>query len=463
MSDMPVDEFRRAGHQVVDWIADYLHNMRDLPVLPNVEPGFLIDALPASAPESGEPIDGILADFERQIVPGMTHWNHPNFHGYFSVSASGPGILGEFLTSALNVNHMVWKSSPAATELEQVTTRWLAEWCGLGPEFFGEILDTASTSTMHAIAAAREMADPDARTKGGSRDLIVYTSEHAHSSIEKGAIAVGIGQDNVRKIGVDDAFRMRPDILAQAMAADRAAGKRPCCVVPTAGTTSTTSVDPISDVIGIAEQYGAWVHVDAAYGGVAAIVPEHRHILNGIERAHSMVVNPHKWLFCPIDLSVLYTSRPDILRRAFSLVPEYLRTNEDGRVVNLMDYGVPLGRRFRSLKLWFVMRYFGHQRVIETVRNHIQWTNELACEISRHPDFELAAPVPMALICFRMRGSDDANRKLMDAVNRTGHAFLSHTVLNGHFVLRLSISNIRVTKADVERTWQTIQSAAAAL
>ena len=463
MSDMSPQEFRKFGHEVVDWMADYLADIRKLPVLPRMEPGELASRLPASAPETGEGFDQIFQDFIQSIVPATTHWNHPNFHAYFSVSASGPGILAEALAAALNVNGMLWKSSPAATELEQVTTRWLLEWLGLPSRFFGVIFDTASTSTMHALAAAREFVDPDARTRGSQPGLVVYTSEQAHSSVEKGAIAIGIGQENVRKIPVDGAFRMRTDALAAAMEEDQRAGRKACCVVPTVGTTSTTSIDPVPEIVEIAGRYGAWVHVDAAYGGAAAIVPEFRHVLAGTEAAHSFVINPHKWLFTPLDLSLLYTSRPEILRRAFSLVPEYLRTAEDSRAVNYMDYGVPLGRRFRSLKLWFVLRYFGRRGVAEVIASHIRWAQEIASEMAAHPEFEVCAPTPLGLICFRLRASDEANRRLMDDVNASGKAFLSHTVLDGRFVIRMAIGSIRTTREDLRRSWECIQEAASKL
>jgi len=294
LGDMSAEEFRRAGHEVVDWIADYLTGIRDFPVVSRVQPGELTKQLPASAPESGETIDDILVDFRSLIIPGITHWNHPRFHAYFSVSASAPGILAEMLTAALNVNGMVWKSCPAATELEQVTLGWLRAWLGLPEEFFGIIYDTASISTMHAIAAAREYIDPEARTRGSLPNLTVYTSSQAHSSVEKGAIALGIGQDNVRKIAVDEDFRMIPAALSQAIEQDIALGRKPCCIVPSAGTTSTSSIDPIPAIADIAERYGAWLHVDASYGGAAALVPELRHLLSGTSRAHSMVINPHK-------------------------------------------------------------------------------------------------------------------------------------------------------------------------
>lgn len=463
MADMPPEEFRQAGHEVIDWIADYLRDIRDLPVLPQVQPGVLCDALPKAGPETGESIDEILKDFRKQIVPANTHWNHPRFHAYFSVSASGPGILAEALTAALNVNHMVWKSSPAGSELELVTLDWLRQWLQLPAAFFGMIFDTASISTMHALISARDYVDPESRTRGSMGNLIVYTSEQAHSSVEKSAMAIGLGQANVRRIAVDDEFRMRPDALRTAIEADIATGLKPCCVVPTVGTTSTTSIDPVAEVVDIGNQYGAWIHVDGAYGGTAAILPELRHILNGVERAHSMVVNPHKWLFTPIDCSVLYTSQPEILRRALSLTPEYLRTAQDGTAVNLMEYGVPLGRRFRSLKLWFVMRYFGLAGVTQILRNHIVWAQELARQIEEHGCFEIAAPHPLALVCFRFRGTDAQNRELMDRVNASGVAFLSHTVLKGSFVIRMSIGNVRATREDVQLVWKSIQAEAAGL
>jgi aromatic-L-amino-acid decarboxylase len=458
--DMPPDEFRRAGYEVVDWIANYLAGIRDYPVLTRNRPGDLIDALPVSAPEHGEPIDRILADFREHIVPDVTHWNHPRFHAYFSVSASAPGILGEMLTAALNVNGMVWKSCPATTELEQVTMSWLRQWLGLSEDWFGLIYDTASISSFHAIAAAREAAFPEARIEGATGNGVLYTSEHSHSSIEKGAIALGVGQRNVRNIGTDAGFRMRPDLLEAAIKQDLANGRKPFCVVATVGTTSTTSIDPVPAIADIAGRYGLWLHVDAAYGGSACVVPEFRHYLAGVERADSMVMNPHKWLFTPIDLSVLYTRRPEILRRAFSLVPEYLKTAEDPRALNLMDYGVQLGRRFRALKFWFVLRYFGHERISEIIRYHVQLAQELAGWIEADSRFEISAPHPFSLVCFRLKAGDAANRRLMDAVNASGIAFLSHTVLNGQFVLRLAIGNIKVTREDIELTWKALQDLA---
>ena len=457
---MDNQEFRKYGYEVVDWIADYLENIRQYPVLPGMQPGDLMDQLPPAAPEQGESMDCIFDDFQRLILPAVTHWNHPRFLAYFSISASEPGILGEMLTAALNANGMVWKTCPALTELEQVTLGWLRQWLGLPPEFFGIIYDTASMSTLHAIAAAREMVDPGARTRGSRGDLVMYISEHANLSVEKAGITLGLGQDNVRKIAVDEGFRMRADLLRLAMDSDRQAGKKPFCVVPTVGTTSTSSIDPLNAIADVAEEFGAWLHVDAAYGGMAAVVPELRHVLAGAERAHSVVVNPHKWLFTPIDLSAFYTREPEILRRAFSLVPEYLKTADDPRAVNFMDYGVQLGRRFRALKLWFVMRYFGHERIADIIRTHIRYAQELAALIRSHPDFELAAPVPFSLICFRYRGSDEDNRALLDRVNASGKAFLSHTALNGQTVLRLAIGNIGTNWKDLSEVWELVQHAA---
>ncbi len=457
---MPPEEFRKMGHQFVDWMADYLKESGTYPVVARVKPGELVDALPAGGPESGEAIEKIFDDFQRLILPGITHWNHPGFMAYFATSASGPGILGEMLAAALNANGMLWKTSPAVTELEQVTLSWLRQWIGLPEEFFGIIYDTASVSSMHAIAAARELAAPECRESGAANDLTLYCSEQAHSSIEKSAIAIGVGQRNVRKVSVDAEFRMRPDALERAIAFDIAAGKRPFCVVATAGTTSTTSIDPIPAIAAIAGGHNLWLHVDAAYGGAAAIVPEYRHVLDGAENADSLVVNPHKWLFTPVDLSVLYTRRPDILRRAFSLTPEYLRTQDNPRVVNPMDYGVPLGRRFRALKLWFVLRYYGRDGIASIIRMHIQSAQELARQIETDSRFELCAPAPLSVVCFRLRASDDENRLLLERVNAEGSVFLSHTVLNGRFVIRLAVGNMGTTREHVQNAWSLVKSLA---
>jgi aromatic-L-amino-acid decarboxylase len=455
-----VEDFRRAGHEVVDWIAHYLEHTRDYPVLPAVKPGELTDALPRSAPDKGEPYATILKDFENIILPAVTHWNHPRFLAYFACTGSAPAILAEALAATLDTNGLHWKTSPAVAELEQVALGWLREWMGLPSDYFGIIYDTASVSTLHAVAAAREMADPEARVEGSKPVLTLYTSQESHSSVEKAAIALGVGQKNVRKIAVDTEFRMRPEALAEAIEADIKAGRRPFCVVATVGTTSSTSVDPVAAIAEVAAKHHLWLHIDAAYAGSAAILPECQHILKGAERAHSLVVNPHKWLFTPVDLSAFYTRRPDILRRAFSLIPEYLRASEDPRAINLMDYGIPLGRRFRALKLWFLMRYFGRERIQEILRSHIRWAKQIAEIIARHPWFEVVAPVPFSVVCFRYKGTDEENRALLEAVNATREVFLSHTVLNGKIVLRVAIGNLQTTWDDVERAWELLQEKA---
>jgi aromatic-L-amino-acid decarboxylase len=459
---MSPDEFRASGHQVVDWIADYLRDIRDLPVLPSVQPGGLMDALPAAGPEQGESMDAILADFRNLVVPGITHWNHPRFFAYFSISASGPGILGEMLAAALNVNHMLWKTSPAATELEQVTLGWLRQWLGLPGDFFGIIHDTASTGSLHAILAARELAAPEVRLTGQHPPLVLYASEHAHSSIDRGALAAGIGLENIRHVPSDEEFRMRPDALAEMIETDLAAARKPFCVVATVGTTSTTSIDSVAQIGEIARRHGLWFHVDAAYAGSAALLDEHRHILDGAAQADSLVVNPHKWLFTPVDLSVLYTRRPDVMRRMLSLeqAPPYLDAAERDRAVNLADYSLALGRRFRSLKLWFVLRYFGRQGITRILRGHMDLARDLAQSIAEDSRFELAAPILFSLVCFRYRGSDQDNRDLLERINAGGRAFLSGTTLHGKFVLRLAIGNVATTADDVRHTWEWIRASA---
>ncbi|HEY6308671.1 MAG TPA: pyridoxal-dependent decarboxylase [Candidatus Angelobacter sp.] len=458
-----MEDFRRAGHETVDWIARYLGAVSDLPVLAQVKPGQLFDSLPNAAPAEGESFAAIMQDFDKLVMPAVTQWNHPRFFAYFACTGSTPAILGEMLAAALNTNGLHWKTSPAVAELEERTLDWLRQWLGLPEGWFGIVYDTASTSSMHAIVCAREMVAPEARGEGSRGDLVLYTSEQSHSSIEKGAIAVGLGQKNVRKVPVDSVFSMRADALAAMAAEDKAAGKRPMCVVATVGTTSSTSIDPLPEVVAIAEKYGMWVHVDAAYAGAAAILPEHRHVLSGVERAHSLVFNAHKWLLTPIDLSAFYTRRPDILRRAFSLTPEYLKTQKDPRAHNLMDYGVPLGHRFRALKLWFVMRYFGRERIEAMLRSHIQWARQFATLVDADPRFERVAPVPFSVVCFRYKGTDQENQAIQEKVNSSNRVFISGTVLNRNFTLRLAIGNLATTWNDVQEAWELIKTAAGAL
>jgi len=452
-----------------------LHDTDALPpVLSQVAPGSVASQLPLQAPSAAESLETILSDVERIIVPGITHWHHPSFFGYFANSSSVPSLLGEFLTSGLNANAMLWVTSPAATELEQRVLQWL--WTAMGlpdvESWFGIITDTASMSTLLAIAAAREAAGYDVRRKGlaGRAEvpvLRVYCSEQTHSSIDKACITLGIGTDNVVKIPVDGDFRMRVDALDAAMTADRAAGMRPLAVVATIGTTSTTSVDPVPAIADLCAREQVWLHVDAAYAGVMGIAPEFRWALAGVERADSMVTNPHKWLFTTMDCSAFWTRHQDVLRSAFSLVAEYLVTARDQQVVNYMHYGVQLGRRFRALMLWMVMRAFGTDGLAARLRDHCEMAREFAAQVESHPDWMLSAPIPFSLVCFRyapagMRDTDaDAhNARILSAVNATGRAFLSHTKLHGRFVLRLAIGNILTQREHLELAWTELQHAA---
>ena len=469
---MDLEAFREEGRRLVDWIAKYLAEGERLPVLSRLRPGELREALPSSPPEEGEPLSAILADVERQILPGITHWNHPAFFAYFSITSSAPGILGEMISATLNVNGMLWRTSPAATELEIVVLDWLRQLVGLPEGLFGVIQDTASASSLVALAAAREAVPGlEARRRGlvGQARLRMYASEQAHSSIEKAAIVLGVGQDGFRKIPIDEEFRMDPEALARAVAEDRAAGWTPFAVAATVATTSTTSVDPVPAIADICEREGLWLHVDAAYGGTAAILPECRHVLDGCERADSLVVNPHKWLFVPIDLSAFYTRRPEIVRSAFSLVPDYLRTPEDGLAPNLMDYGVSLGRRFRALKLWMVLRAFGREGIMERLRDHLRLAGLFRSWVEADPHFEVMAPTPLSVVCFRalFPGRDDAdhdrlNDEVVEAINASGEVFLSPTKLRGRTSLRLAVGNIRTEERHVRRAWELLGDAAAA-
>ena len=474
LGDMPAEEFRRHGHQLIDWITDYFEHIDELPVLAQIEPGDLKSQLPTSPPEKGEPMSAILSDVDQLIVPALTHWSHPSFFAYFATSTSGPGIFGELLSAAFDVKSMLWRTSPASTELEEVVLDWLRQMIGLDAGMNGIIYDTASVSSMHAIAAAREGVEMRIREEGmsGRKDLPllrVYASEHAHSSIDKGIITLGLGQRGLRKIPTDKDFRLDVKALAAAIEEDKRAGFLPFCIVATVGTTSTSSIDPVPEIIPIVEEHAMWLHVDAAYAGSAAVVPELRHVLDGCNRADSLVMNPHKWLFTPFDLSVLYCRHMDLLRRAFSLVPEYLRTPEQDKVRSGSDYGVQLGRRFRALKLWMIIRYFGHEGLAARIREHIRLAKLFASWAEESADWELMAPVPFALVCFRASpnfksGSDEGREKRLDAlneaimhgVNATGRALLSHTKLNDKLVLRLSIGNIRTTEAHIRQVWELL-------
>lgn len=464
--DMPVEEFRKYGYELIDWVANYLENVGSFPVLPNIKPGDIKSKLPKSAPKTGEAMNEIIADVDKIILPGTTHWQHPNFMAYFNSSGSGPGILGEFVAAAFNTNGMVWKSNPASTELEETVLIWFRELMNLPKEFRGIIYDTASVSSMHAIAAARESVGYDIRENGmsGAPKLRLYCSEQAHSSIDKGVLTLGIGLDGIRKIPIDSEFRMIPEKLEKAIREDRANGFVPFCVVATIGTTSTTSVDPVNGIANICEEEKIWLHVDSAHAGVTAMLPEMSNHFKGLERADSFVVNPHKWLFVPVDLSILFTRNPEILKQAFSLVPEYLKTAEDSVVENYMDYGIQLGRRFRSLKLWFVLRYFGVEGLQTQLREHIRLGQLFAKWIEEHAQFELLAPTPFSTICFRAKPDgwnenklNELNEKLLNEINSTGKLFITHTKLNDKFTLRLCISGIRTEEEHVKLAWEVIQ------
>jgi aromatic-L-amino-acid/L-tryptophan decarboxylase len=475
-SDMSPAEFRKHGHAVIDWIADYLDKPEKWPVLPNMRPGELRNSLPQSPPLQGEQMDTILEDFRTLIVPATTHWNHPAFMAYFANSSTAAGVLGEALTAALNVNAMLWRTSPAATELEMLTLGWLREMLGLPAEFFGAIADTASSNTLYALAAAREL-HPELRIREqgmAARDdlppVFIYCSEEAHSSVDKAVMTLGFGQSALRKIPTDDKLRMDASALAEAVQRDQRAGAIPLAVVATVGTTSTTAIDPVPVIAGICGREKIWLHVDASYGGAAAILHEMRYVLDGCDRADSLVVNPHKWLFTPMDCSVLYTRRPDLLKRAFQHIPDYLVVSDGNEAVNLMDYGVSLGRRFRALKLWFVIRHFGVEGLRSLIREHIRIARQLSEWIDADRALERMAEVEFSTVVFRHHppgmsdeSLDQRNASILEAVNATREVYLSHTRVRGRYSLRIAIGNIHTTEAHVRRAFELVREAARAV
>ena len=472
MKDNTTKNIRKNGKLFIDWVEKYFTEMDDYPVLPNIKPGEIKAKLPNHPPQNSESYEEIISDLDELILPGVTHWNHPKFMAYFNATSSDPGIFAELISAAFNTNGMLWKSNPASAELEEVTLDWFRQMLGLSENFWGIIYDLASTSTMQAIVAAREnLKDYSIREKGfgGLQNmprLRLYASEHVHSSIEKGAIVAGIGLEGVRKIATNEKFQMIPSELEKAIAEDKANGWKPFCVVATIGTTSTTSIDPVSEIASICKSENIWLHVDAAHAGVAAIVPEMKYLLDGVEEADSFVLNPHKWMFMPIDISVMFTKHKDILKQAFSIIPDYLKTDEDNEVTNYMDYGIQLGRRFRSLKLWFVIRHYGTDGLIEIIREHLRLGKMFSKWIMESHDFELLAPTPLSTICFRAlpkeaSSEDDLNsfnKKLMDNINATGKAFLSHTVLNGKFTIRVVVSGIRTEEKHVKEVFDIINN-----
>ena len=441
--DRSTAEFREAAHRAVDWIADYLDTIDSYPVLSRVQPGDIEQQFASAPSDEGKSYDSLFAEFQEKILPGITHWNHPSFFAYFSITGSQAGILGELLSAAINANGMLWKTSPSLTELETLALRWLRDALGLPDNLFGIINDTASINVFLALAAAREALGLDIRREGiAGRELPplrIYCSEHAHSSVEKGALALGFGQKGVIKIAADEQFRMRPDALEEAIARDRKAGALPCAIVATAGTTSTAAVDPIRAIGAIAQRENCWFHVDAAYAGSATIVPEYRSLWDGIELADSMVTNPHKWLFTPIDCSVLYTRRPNVLRETFSLVPEYLKTTDTAEI-NYMDYGLQLGRRFRALKLWLVLEHYGLDHLRAVIRDHVGFAERLANELRAREDVELISQ-SFSVVVFRLKAGDDATMALLEKMNAAGTLFVSHTKLRDQYCIRVAIGN----------------------
>lgn len=465
---MPKEDFRRHGYEIIDWIADYFERLESFPVISQNQPNELKNVLPESAPETGESFPQIFGDVENLILPAVTHWNHPNFHGLFSTSTSAPGIFGELLAAAFDQKAMLWRTSPASTELEPVVLGWLRQMLDLPEDFHGLIYDTASISTLHAIAMAREKLNLDIREKGmsGRNDLPllrIYCSEQTHSSIDKAVLLLGLGQRSLVKIPTNERFEMDAEELSQAIADDKSRGYLPFCVVATIGTTSTSSIDPIDKIADICERNNIFLHVDAAYAGSAAIVPEFQAYFKGWERADSIVLNPHKWLFTPFDLSVLYVKDLDLLKKTFSLVAEYLKVAET--VQNQMDYGIQLGRRFRSLKLWFVMRYFGKEGLAARIREHCRLARLFANWVDDSESFEMLAPVPFALVCFRAAPKDvseedlnELNEKIMNDINASGAAYFSHTKLDGKFTLRMSIGSIHVEQRHIEKAWNLLNN-----
>ena len=465
------EEFRAHAHSVVDWIADYLAQPEKWPVLPDVRPGETSARLPAAPPATGESMEKILADFRDVIVPATTHWNHPDFLAYFANTGTGEGVIGEMLAAALNVNAMLWKTGPAQTELETHTLDWLRQMMGLASDFTGTITDTASSSTLYALAAAREMSpELSLREKGmagrGLPRIFIYASEEAHSSIDKAVMTLGFGREALRKVPADSDLAMDAAALDRMIREDRKAGAIPLAVVACVGTTSTTAIDPVRAIAEISSREEMWLHVDAAYGGSAAILPEMRYVLDGCDGADSLVVNPHKWLLTPMDCSVLFTRRPDLLKRAFQIVPDYLTVTEPDSVVNLMDYGVALGRRFRALKLWMVIRSFGVDGLASIIREHIRLAAELAADVEREPGFELLANPRFSTVVFRStRGKtaaevNETNRRIVEAVNATHKTFISHTTVRGMYAIRIAIGNLNTGGANVQRAWDLIRETA---
>jgi aromatic-L-amino-acid decarboxylase len=467
---MSPEEFRRQGHAVVDWIADYHSRIESFPVLSRVQPGEVRAQLPAHAPEQGEAFDAILADIDRVVLPGITHWQSPNFYAYFPANASGPAILGDLISAGLGVQGMLWSTSPACTEVETHVLDWLVPMLGLPDRFLstntggGVIQDTASSATLCALLAARERSTKFASNhKGCDGRLVSYCSSQTHSSIEKAVRISGMGSDNLRQMEVDQNFAMRPEALARQIERDLEAGLTPCFVCVTVGTTSSNAMDPVREIARICREHNLWLHVDSAMSGTAALCPEFRFIHDGVEFADSYIFNPHKWMFTNCDCNVFYVADRKHLIQTLSVLPEYLRNQatESGAVIDYRDWHVPLGRRFRSLKLWFVIRHYGIQGLQHHVREHVRLAQEFAGWVRNDSRFEIAAPALLNLVCFRLRSGDhsdqdQANQVLMERLNASGDLFLTHTKLDGKFTLRLCVGQTNTQARHVERAWQRI-------
>lgn len=469
------NDFRANGHFLVDWIADYRASIEQRPVLAKVPPGSIRDHLPAHPPQTPENFAAMMADVDQVLMPGITHWQSPNFFAYFPSNSSPAAVLGELLSAGLGVQGMLWATSPACTELETHVLDWLVEMLAL-PESFasrgdggGVIQDTASSAALCALLAARERATAGASNQQGlaraGAPLVAYTSSQAHSSIEKAMTIAGLGREQLRLIEVDETFALRPDALARRLAADQQAGLRPFFISATLGTTSSNAMDPLAALGHLARQYNCWLHVDAAMSGTAALCPEFRHWFAGLEWADSFNFNPHKWMFTSFDCSCLFVQERAALIQALSILPEYLRNaaSASGAVIDYRDWQIPLGRRFRALKLWFVIRAFGVEELQRRVRAHVALAQEFAAWVAADARFELAAPAPLNLVCFRLRSGDAANEKLLAALNASGALYLTHTKLNGHFTLRMSIGAMDTEARHVAAAWQRIQSEAAGL
>jgi aromatic-L-amino-acid/L-tryptophan decarboxylase len=464
MRKMDTEQFRKHGHEMVDWIADFMDNIEKYPVHPDIQPGDIKTKLPKNAPLKGEEMKDIFNDFQCLILPGITHWQHPCWFGYFPANNSPPSILGEFLTAALGAQCMVWKTSPAAEELEEVTMEWLRKMVGLPEGMAGVIQDSASTSTLVALITAREKASNfKINDKGFTEPLTVYCSEEAHSSVVKGAKIAGYGKENIRLIPADKNFAMEPSKLEKAIVEDKNVALKPACVCATLGTTSSAGVDPLDKIGAICKEHDVWLHVDAAYAGTAAILPEKRWIMNGAEYADSFVFNPHKWLLTNFDCSAYFVKDPKMLKKTFEIHPEYLKTGVDALVNNYRDWGIQLGRRFRALKLWFVLRSYGVEGLQDMVREHIRLAQTLKQWINDDNRFELMAPVDFSLVCFRLNLGNmsenqlnELNRKLLESVNQTGRTLLTHTTLKGKYVIRFCIAQRTTKEEHVMRIWKLI-------